>query len=244
LEPGANGVKPSRLANTYTTSASKANIVHVDLTNDCPELTTSRKRVLDETDIGDEIHVLTAPTAKKRLRSVAAPTTMGAKVSQLVHAYESKAQDASNAGLQQSLSASSSRGILPLPYNSSSASYGRDGVRQFTISPPARSVADASTSKKKTKTTLGQKKSLGPSPRSKGGSRYFECERCTIATPYNFEAHVMEELRCANCNHVCCRDCVIKSIGEKCEDAEWHSTEGYWQWRMEREKRLHGSLVI
>jgi len=193
-------------------------------------------------------------TSHKRVRTVAVPKTMGAKVSQLVYSYENKAHDGRNKA-QDKQSLKNLHSNLDDQESNITGPTKRAVKQGYSIPSPPADTAKSSGSFAK------------PAPKSRSSqvsqstallmpefanvqqvrsrtARYFQCDLCKIMTPYKFDLHISDTLRCGNpiCRHVCCEKCVIDSVGEACEEQKWHVYEGgFNQWQ--HEKIMKGVVV-
>jgi hypothetical protein len=181
---------------------------------------TSRKRNLEVVTLSDhEDESIVEDQVTKRIRTVAVPKTMGARVSQLIHGYEQ-----SNGASHQRLNVASKEKQASLFKSAGTTSTANSSMANllhipsfdhFSGDPPR---IDQSTI-----------------PPRQPKSRYFECSQCTIMTPYDLDAHSENRLACGGCGHQCCMDCLVDSVGEECREAEWHTYEGgYMEWRVKR----------
>ena len=200
--------------------------------------TSSLKRAIDVVDIsseddsdaGEEDESVLSIKSNKRVRSVAAPTRMGAKVSALVQGYENN-DDKAVASHQQPTFASNAKRTVNSTSSNTSLNDANGSSRPSRIPAAARLQPNPSTS------SLSMPLMPPPPPRRVARKRYFQCHGCKIMTPYDFDKHMSETLRCGNpgCRHRCCAECVVDSVGEVCEEQTWHEHEnGYWGWRRKR----------
>ena len=229
----ANNVPASPLSQAKQAAAAIAKRVNFQKSAAGPSSDAKQKRALEVVELSDdeEDELSWPPEIPKRFRtSVAAPEAMGSRVSQLIESYEGKTSGVI-AGHQHPTIASKAKRVdsaLSVSRTSSSTTSGLDMADFPRIPESLVTSLQARSEKSKKILQLPQE-------------RWFQCHRCEAFSPYDFDEHIMDKLRCANrgCRHACCEDCAVDSVGEVCEEQEWHDLGGE-EWR----QNMYGATAL